>query len=100
VKQSGTGNQWKIYGSKITTIRGINTQMDVSAPRGLNNADYGSAKRWVASSQLYLSSGKAIAGSSIVVPNGSSNLQWKFNLSDSTLPIHLLTNSKKKEKSR
>lgn len=89
--QSGTGNQWKISGSKITTIRGINTQMDVTAPRGLNNGDYGSTKKWVASSQLYLRSGKAVAGSSLVVPNGSNNLQWKFNLSDSTLDDSILS---------
>lgn len=91
VTQSGTGNQWKISGSKITTIRGINTQMDVTAPRGLNNGDYGSTKKWVASSQLYLRSGKAVAGSSLVVPNGSNNLQWKFNLSDSTLDDSILS---------
>lgn len=85
VTQSGAGNQWKIAGTKITTIRGINTQMDVTAPRGLNNSDYGNSKKWVASSQLYLRNGKAVSGSSIVVPSGSNNLQWKVNLSDSTL---------------
>jgi len=91
VSQSGSGNQWKISGAKITTIRGINTQMDVTAPRELNNSDYGNSKKWVASSQMYLRNGKAVSGSSIVVPNGSANLQWKFNLSDSTVDDSTLT---------
>ena len=85
IAQSGSINQWSFSGSKIITIRGLNTEMSMTAPRGLNNNDYGSSNKWVASSQIYTASGRAVSGSSVTVPSAGNDLIWKLNISDSTL---------------
>lgn len=73
------------------TIRNLEVKYDLTPPRGFTNNDYGSNKKWTASTVAKTASGRTITGSVISVPSGSTNLKWKFTTSDTTLDDSFVT---------
>ena len=69
------------------TILGVPVIYDLKAPRQYTNSQYGStsSSKWNASISAKTAGGKAVSGASFVAPSGSTDLEFKFQTSDSTL---------------
>lgn len=86
VTNSGSkNNPYLISSSQFASYLGLTVSFDVAAPTGMSRSDYGSTKKWVASTSARTSSGKTISGSSITIPTSSSDLKWNFVTNDTLL---------------
>lgn len=69
------------------TILGVPVIYDLKAPRNYSNAQYGSTgtSKWNASVSAKTTGGKVVSGMSFTAPSGSTDLEFKYQSSDSTL---------------
>ena len=80
------GNKpYTISSSKYATILGLPVTFEVSAPTGKNNTEYGSNKKWVASTVAKTTGGRVVSASSITSPTTTAALKWSFSTADTTL---------------
>jgi PKD repeat protein len=79
-----------IYQKSFTydvTILGVPVMYNLNSPRAYSNSQYGSSgtSKWSASVMANTLGGKVVSGSSFTPPSGSTDLEFKFQTSDSTL---------------